>query len=119
MRPILGAGKGNNAYYASQYGIGEILQAGKAVHNSYLDLLVSYGAVGFAVMMSFWVYCFWNVLKNISKHKKQMGLVYYADVLIVFIVACSSMFLTSIFIATTAMYYVMLVAVGYLMSFHN
>lgn len=119
MRPLFGTGKGNNAYYAGQYGIGEILQSGKAVHNSYLDLLVSYGAIGFAIFMSFWMYCLWSVLGKIKKFKQSLGLMFYANVVIVLIVACSSMFLTSVFIATTAMYYVMLIAVGYLMSFQK
>ena len=117
MRPMFGTGKGNNAYYATQYGTGEILQSGKAVHNSYLDLLVSYGAVGFVIFMAFWAYCLCSVLSKIKKDKKQLGLAFYANAIIVLIVACSSMFLTSVFIATTAMYYVMLIAVGYLMSF--
>lgn len=55
--PILGLGPYNTGYYAQKYNIGDsktgFLRHNKAIHNSYLDVLLSYGLLGFSIYVIF------------------------------------------------------------------
>ena len=114
--PILGIGPGNSTHYAKQYAIGELLPYGSALHNSFLDLLVDYGILGFAALMGFFVYCVWLVLGRFFKAGKRLdGTTHLAAFSVVFL-AGVSMFLSCAFINTTAMYFWMLCALSYLLA---
>ena len=114
--PVLGIGPGNSTFYAQQYNIGELLPYGSALHNSYLDLLVDYGILGFAALMTFFGYCVWLVLGRFFKAGKRLdGTTHLAAFSVVFL-AGVSMFLSCAFINTTAMYFWMLCALSYLLA---
>ena len=114
-KPIFGFGPGNNKYFAAKLNVAQVKIAGGAdVHNSYLDLLVDYGVIGAGCMLAFWVGSLINVLKKVFNKKvcKEAG--YYLAVFCVLTASCASMFLSCIFVSTTAMYYVMLIMAGYI-----
>ena len=115
-RPIFGTGPGNNAYYADKYNVGILLAEGDALHNSFLDLLVDYGIVGFISLTGFWGACLWAVLRAIWSRGKTLGMDFYLNVFTVLFVAGISVFLSCTFINTTAMYYLMLLPCSYLMA---
>lgn len=115
-RPIFGVGA-NYQFYSEKYGVApHSMGYGKAVHNSYLDLLLEHGLVGFVLMMSFWVLCLCDVLKKVHRNGRRLELEYVAVLFAVFLVAGASFFLSCVFVNTTAMYYVMLVMTGYLVA---
>lgn len=114
--PILGIGPGNSTHYAKQYAIGELLPYGSALHNSFLDLLVDYGILGFAALMGFFAYCVWLVLGCFFKAGKHLdGTTHLAAFSVVFL-AGVSVFLSCTFINTTAMYFLMLCVLSYLLA---
>lgn len=115
-RPVFGTGPSNNAYYADKYNVGVLLAEGDALHNSFLDLLVDYGFVGFISLIGFWGACLWAVLRTIWSRGKTLGMDFYLNVFIVLFVAGISVFLSCTFINTTAMYYLMLLPCSYLMA---
>ena len=115
-RPILGQGPGNNQYYAVLYGFENMIAEDKALHNSYLDLLVDYGVFGFALLMCFWASCLITVLKRIVNKKLKTDFSYYAIGMIVVMIAGVICFLSCAFINTTAMYCIMLIMTGYLVA---
>ncbi len=112
--PILGTGGENNVYYSKYYGIGCLLVQGKAVHNSYLDLLVNYGAVGFLLLISFFIGCLRLVLKNLFNKEKNISFSYYIVFLMTVMMAGVMALLSCAFINTTAMYFLLLVFCGFL-----
>jgi len=115
-RPVLGVGA-DYKFYAQKYGVATYsLASGKAVHNSYLDVLLANGIVGFVLMMSFWILCLASVFKKIREASRKLGVEYYCALFGVLLVAGTSFFLSSIFINTTAMYFIMLVMTGYLVA---
>lgn len=115
-RPIFGECPGNNQYYAVSYGFKNKLAEGKALHNSYLDLLVDYGLVGFALLICFWVLCLIAVLKRMADKKLKTDLSYYAIGMAVVMIAGVVFFLSCVFINTTAMYCMLLIMTGYLVA---
>ena len=118
-RPVFGEAPGNTLYYTQQYfAEGESMQLifGKDLHNSYLDLLVDYGAVGFILLMSFFAVCGWTVLQAALRGKRAFGISYFAALGGVLMTACCACLLSCAFINTTAMYFVMLVMISYLMA---
>lgn len=115
-RPILGTGAGNNQYYSVTYGMeGSRLARGAAVHNSYLNLLLDYGIVGFSILMLFFVISAVKVIKGIFDKKEIKNNNYFFILFAVTIVAGASALLSCTFINTTAMYYLLLVMLGYLL----
>lgn len=116
-KPILGTGAGNHQYYAKKYDVGHVkLAKGAALHNSYLELLLSYGVVGFVTLMSFWGLCFWSVLQTILKGQNKISVAFYIIAFVVLLIAGEAMLLSNIFINTTAMYYIMVIMTGYLLA---
>ena len=112
--------KGNHQYYAMKYDVGhDKLALGVALHNSYLELLLSYGVMGFLVLISFWGLCLCAVLKKICIFSGKITISYYIVSFIVLLIAGQAMLLSNIFINTTAMYYVMMTMTGYLMAETN
>lgn len=113
--PILGVNFNNIAHYAKQVIPEHKLANGTALHNSYLDLLISYGILGFLPLIIFFGYSVINILKRIFKEKS----VNTATVIILgmaLFLACNSFFLSNLFINTTAMYFILLVSAGYIIS---
>lgn len=115
-RFLFGTSPNNVAVMAEEYGIGEFLRYGKAVHNSYLDLLLNYGLAGFISLMSFWVGAIYIVIKRLKKKEHAADIFYYLIIFCVLAIACSSAFLSCSFINTTAMYFSLLILVGYLLG---
>lgn len=117
-QPIMGDGPGNNQYYSEKFGVAPYTMGfGKAVHNSYLDLLLNYGAVGFVIMMAFWVLCAVKAIKSIVKNGKELSFTYYLVIMMLIMPAVTSLFLSSVFINTTAVSFIMFVTAGYLAAF--
>lgn len=115
-RFLFGTSPNNVAIMAEEYGIGEFLRYGKAVHNSYLDLLLNYGLAGFISLMSFWGSAIYIVIKHLKKKEQAADIFYYLIIFCVLAIACSSAFLSCSFINTTAMYFSLLILVGYLLG---
>lgn len=114
-RPVFG--EGDHIYYARKYlPESSIALSGKMLHNSYLDLLVDYGIVGTIFLMSFWAGCMITVLKYLFKEKGSVSAFSYFCMAIILIGACSAIFLSYLFVNTTAMYFLLLVATGCLMK---
>lgn len=114
--PIWGIGP-NHRYYAEKYDLkGTPMWKGTAVHNSYLDLLLNYGVIAFVALMTFCLLCFISVLKACWKKGKTLLFPFYMTAFIAVLVACGSFFLSCVFINTTAMYFVLLISMGYLMA---
>ncbi len=114
-RFLFGTAPNNVAVMAEEYGIGEFLRYGKAVHNSYLDLLLNYGLAGFASLMGFWIAAICLVIKHIKKKGENADNFYYLIIFCVLAIACASAFLSCSFINTTAMYFALLILAGYLL----
>lgn len=116
-RPIMGEGPGNKSYYASLYSAnGVIAQKGSDVHNSYLDLILDYGIVGGGILLSFFILCANKVLRCLLIEKKQFNMCFYLCVAGVLVTACGSFLISSAFINVTALYFIMLIVMGYLMA---
>lgn len=113
--PIFGIGPNNGSYYAKIHLQDGFLSKGKAIHNSYIDLLVSYGIVGFTALILFFVRCMFRVLNILIKLPDKCDNCYLLVVCSVIMVACSSFFLSNIFVSCTATYYLLLVLCGYLL----
>lgn len=119
MRPIFGENPGNSVYYAENFfeeGESIHMVNGAAVHNSYLDLLLDYGAIGFILLMGFFVLCGCSVLKKLG-NGTSFNVSFYCAIGGVVMVASASFLISCIFINTTAMYYALLCMISYLMAY--
>ena len=115
-KPLFGTGPRNNQYYMLKYGIESVkIAMGTGVHNSYLDVLLEYGTVGAGLLFGFFAICLKDVLKRIFSKTERDGS-YYLVLLGALAVCCTSLFLSASFINTTAMYYLMLISIGYLIT---
>lgn len=115
-RPVWGIGP-NHSYFAEKYDLAPYtIGAGKAVHNSYLHLMLNYGVPGFAVMLLFCLMCCTSVGRACWKRGKKLPVPFYMMTMIAALVACGAMFLSCIFTDTTAMYFLLLTSMGYLMA---
>ena len=115
--PIIGIGSANNEYYAKKYDIAMgTLGSGKAVHNSYLDMLLNYGVFGTAILMIFWALCLVRVIKVALGGKRRNGIDFYLAMFSVLIISGAAVLLSCVFIGTTAMYFLMLIMTGYVVS---
>lgn len=113
--PLFGVGPNNSSYFARLHLQDGILSKGKAIHNSYIDLLVSYGIVGFTALMLFFVRCMFSVLNTLTKLPNKCDNCYLLAVCSVIMVTCSSFFLSNIFVSCTATYCLLLILCGYLL----
>lgn len=112
--PIFGIGPGNEQRYAQKFFDSGMLIYGKAIHNSYLDLLVGYGAVGFGFLMTFFGLCAVTALKRLFSGGRDA-----VECLIlggVITGVCAAFLLSCAFVSTTAMYFLLLILTGYLVS---
>ncbi len=116
-KPVFGECPGNNAYYARQYQFDEMLAYGKAIHNSFLDLLVDYGAVGFLLLMSFFLISAWKFLQVIVQKNAKTDWSYIVFFGMIMLIAIAAVFLSCLFISTTEMYYLLLIPFGYCVSY--
>lgn len=82
---------------------------GKALHNSFLDALVDYGAVGFILLMAFWLAAAVAVLRSRIWSETKC-----ASAAAICVAVCAGLLLSSLFINTTAMYFILTVFTGYL-----
>ena len=115
--PVFGHNPGNSEHYARQHLPNSILARGAHYHNSYIDLLLDYGAVGFALLISLWAVYAAVVLRSIfGKDRRLDSITDHCAVAIALLVAVGSAFLSSIFINTTATYFLFTAAVGYLVA---
>lgn len=115
-RPLFGDGSGNSAYFAEKYDVGERLRNGKAIHNSYLDLLVDYGIIGFVLLMGFYLLCAGKVLKKLIKDSENCELSFYFGITGIIMIMCASFFLSCSFVNTTIMYFSNLLLISFLLS---
>ena len=116
-RPILGVGPGNTEYFGMKYNIpGERIKYGADIHNSYLDLITDYGAVGFILLALFWLKVLICVIREFIKKGAQKSISYYICAFILLFTCGGAAFLSCAFINTTAVYFVMLILTGYLVS---
>lgn len=116
-KPVFGTAPSGNQYYAQKYQIGLLkIGNGSAVHNSFLDLLLDYGIVGFALCMVFWGMCAFSVLCDSFKRKDRKNLPWFVSVFIIIVTLCGSVTLSCTFINTTAMYFLMIITASYLLA---
>lgn len=113
-KPVFGTTPAGVEHYANAYQVEGKLQSGGAIHNSYLDLLVEYGIVGFVLLIVFWVACVIQVIKYLAEYGKAVNGTYLLVGFCVILVAVAAVFLSCMYISTTAMYFFMLVMAGYL-----
>lgn len=112
--PFFGIGPGNEQHYALKFFDSGTLIYGKAIHNSYLDLLVGYGGVGFVILMTFFGLCTVTALKKLfSGGRDAVECLALGSVIMA---ACAAFFLSCAFVSATAMYFLLLVLTGYLVS---
>ena len=115
--PIMGISPVHNDLYAQRYGTESLIANGKAMHNSYLDLLVDYGAIGFLLMMAFLISAAVGVVKYYIHGPMTEKTVMLTFMMVMAALPLSSAFLLScMFISTTAMAYVCLFPLSYLVS---
>ncbi|MEA5143323.1 MAG: O-antigen ligase family protein [Oscillibacter sp.] len=115
--PVIGIGPAHNDLYAQMYGMQSIIARGKALHNSYMDLLVDYGAVGFLLMMTFLVSAAVGVVRYYLRGPMAEKTVMLSFMMMIVALPLASAFLLScLFISTTAMEYLFLFALSYLVS---
>lgn len=115
-KPVFGTGFGNHQYFAQKYDIGHNkLSQGAALHNSYLDLILSYGVIGFVTLISFFILGVKHVLEAVLRNSSENIYIYLCVAFIVLVIAGEALLLSNIFINTTAMYYIMMIMMGYLM----
>ena len=115
-RPLWGIGP-NHTYFAEKYDLASYtIGAGKAVHNSYLHLMLNDGIPAFAVMLLFCLLCCIQVGRACWKRGKKLPVPFYMVTVMAALVACGAMFLSCIFTDTTAMYFLLLSSMGYLMA---
>ncbi len=115
-RPLWGIGP-NHTYFSQKYDLAPYtIGAGKAVHNSYLHLMLNDGIPAFATMMLFCLLCCVSVGRACWKRGKKLPVSFYMVTVMAALVACGAMFLSCIFTDTTAMYFLLLSAMGYLMA---
>lgn len=115
--PIVGTGPYNSEYYARKYNIGDpndsYLRHGKAIHNSYLDVIVSYGILGFAVYLGFFIY-----LLNKWRKRAISNVEFDLDDLILGFCWINIMggvfFLTDSFLGADYLFTIILIIAGYL-----
>lgn len=113
-KPIFGHGSGNISFYSKIYSPDGVIAAGKVdVHNSYLDLLLAYGVVGFIFLMGFFVVGIIRGLVQLIITKHKCDVCFFLSTAVVIIIACGSCLLSCAFINTTAMYFFMLMATSY------
>lgn len=115
--PLLGTGPYNTKYYAQKYHIGDeengFLRTGKAIHNSYLDVLVFYGVLGFLVYVCFFGYLLiqWSkravVKRGFDSADLILGFCWLNIMGVVF-------FLTDSFLGADYLFTVLLILIGYL-----
>ena len=118
-RPLFGTAPRNNQYYTLKYGLDSVkISAGTGVHNSYLDVLVEYGAAGAVLLFVFFAVCMVNVLRRVFGGQEKEG-TYYLIIFGALVICCASAFLSAAFINTTALYYLMLMPIGYLIPLRN
>lgn len=115
-RPILGVGPDNASYYAKKYETGTLISNGAVMHNSFLDLLVEYGILGFLALMGFFVGCVVLILRRFFKQGENVSAQEYLATFCALFMAGVSALLTCVFISTTAMYYMLLCLLGYLLA---
>lgn len=115
-RPVFGDGAGNAAYFAERYDVGERLRNGKAIHNSYLDLLVDYGITGFVLLMGFYILCAGKVWAKLTKEGGNCENSFFFGIAGIVMILSASFFLSCCFVNTTAMYFSNLLLVSYLLS---
>lgn len=109
--PLFGTGPGNNASFAEVYFGGGILAGGKAIHNSFLDLLVDYGLVGSLILGLFWLWWLWSLRQE--KREARSGAIALGTISGIF---CVAGLLSCVFIGTTAMYFLLLMFAGFLVG---
>ncbi len=116
-KALLGTGYGNYEYFAMKYDVAQNkIAKGKALHNGYFDLLLSNGVLGFSVLMCFFGVCGWKVLSRLWIGGKKVNKSYYSVVFLVIVIAAQAILLSNLFINTTAMYFMLMIMVGFLMT---
>ena len=113
--PVFGVNPSNTAYYAKEYlGIGKLAK-GNAVHNSFLDLLLDYGAVGALLLLALFGCMGWRTLSGgVKRHLTDSG--YFTGVAICFFCGGASVFLSCVFVNTTAMYFLLCLSLNYALA---
>ena len=114
--PVLGIGPDNSTHYARLHGIGQKLPAGASLHNSFLDVLIDYGALGFLALMSFYFGCVWLVLRKFFKFGDQATEATHISAFCVVFLAGVSLLLSCLFVSTTAMYFILLCPMSFLVA---
>lgn len=115
-KPVFGEMPGTNAYYAGKFGMGgRYMVVGKAVHNSYLELLLAFGAVGTLLLLGYFLLRALTVLKGLIQDTSASAERCTAFGMTLAILAGGA-FLSCFFTTTAVLYYFLLLPVGCLMA---
>lgn len=112
-KPVFGIGQGMNTEFAKKFDFDEfpILNAGVAIHNSYLALLLSQGIVG-VIIVSLWIS---NLLIRFLKFELNNNCIEFSIMHIsLYFILIVSLFLDVIFIRDEFTQLIMLFNIGYL-----
>ena len=115
--PIVGIGPYNTQDYAKAEHLPsekKMLERGFAVHNSYLDVLISYGAVGFGIYVVFFVGCLVSYAKALKRRHTDWADVLLGTAWIVMMVGV--LFLTDSFLGFDYMFGLLMLIMSFLIS---
>lgn len=115
--PVVGIGPYNTQDYAKAEHLpseNKMLERGFAVHNSYLDVLISYGALGFGVYVVFFVGCLASYAKALKRRHTDWADVLLGTAWIVMMVGV--LFLTDSFLGFDYMFGLLMLIMSFLIS---
>ncbi|MDO5746530.1 MAG: O-antigen ligase family protein [Actinomycetaceae bacterium] len=115
--PVFGVGPYNSQHYAKEANItseANYLQRGAVPHNSYLDVLVYYGAVGFVLYIVFflrYMTCLWKRFAKTGFDFEDLSLSS-----MVIVIMLGVFFLTDSFVGFDYLFGTLLIGLGYLVA---
>lgn len=116
INPILGIGRGNLVAYGEKYLDGGLIFSD--LHNSYLTILVSYGAVGFFIFFSFGLLLARSVCKYMFRSVHVPGSSVSSKLFSMLVAYCAySLFEKAILSEITFMVVIFWLVLGYIMSY--
>lgn len=115
--PVVGIGPYNTDEYAKAEKLPaeqKLLERGYHVHNSYLDVLISYGALGFGIYLVFFLGCLVSYGKAIKLRHPDWSDFFLGAAWLT--IMSGVMFLTDSFLGLDYMFGILLIIMGYLIA---
>lgn len=115
--PVVGIGPYNTDEYAKAEHIAseqKMLERGYHVHNSYLDVLISYGALGFGIYLVFFLGCLVSYIKALKLRHPDWSDFFLGMAWLT--IMSGVMFLTDSFLGLDYMFGILLIIMSYLIA---